>query len=137
MMALLGKEVGCRDIVVQLSNPGYVPIMNHLDISHTAAPRIIAANRILALALSGTVTSVTSLYEGQAEIMEINVSMKSKAAGIPISELGTLFPKDFLIAVIQNRGRVMIANGNRVIFPGDKVIVVSNPSHLYELEKIF
>lgn len=137
MMSLLGKEVGCRNIVVQLSNPGYVPMMNRLDINHTVSPRIIAANRILALALSGTVTSVTSLYEGQAEVMEINVSTKSKIAGIPIAELGNLFPRDFLIAIIQNRGRVMIAHGNRVISPGDRVIAISNPTHLYELEKIF
>ncbi len=137
LIALLAKEAGCENVVVQLSNPGCAPILSRLGIHHTASPRITAANRILALALSGTVSSVTSLYENEAEMMEINVSMKSKAAGIPISELGILLPKDFLIAVIQNRGRVMVANGNRIISPGDSVIALCHPRHLYELEKIF
>lgn len=137
MTGLLGKEAGCENVVVQLANTSYIPIVNRLGISHTASPRIIAANRILALALSGAVTSIVALHENQAEIMEINVSMKSQVVGIPISELGPMLPKDFLIAVIQNRGRVMIANGDRIISPGDSVIVVSHPKHLRELEDIF
>lgn len=135
--ALLAKEIGCRNVVIQLSNPGYAPIVHKLGITHTASPQVIASNRILALALSGTVTSVTSLYENRALIMEVNVSMKSKLAGIPIGELGALLPRDFLIAVVENRGRVMIANGNRIVSPGDSVIAVGHPRHLHELEKIF
>lgn len=137
MTGLLGKEAGCENVVVQLSNTGYIPIVNRLGISHTASPRIIASNKILALALSEAVTSMVSLHENQAEIMEIHVSIDSKVAGIPISELGPMLPRDFLIAVIQNRGRVMIADGDKIISPGDNVIVVSNPRYLRELEDIF
>jgi trk system potassium uptake protein TrkA len=137
MSSLLAREAGCENAIIQLSNTGYIPIVTRLGINHTASPRVIAANRLLALAFSGTVTSVVSLYENQAEILEINVSMRSKIAGIPISELGPLLPKDFLIACIQNRGRIMIAKGDRIISPGDTVIVVSHPRHINELEKIF
>jgi trk system potassium uptake protein TrkA len=69
--------------------------------------------------------------------MEIVVSMESKVLGIPLSELGPLLPKDFLIAMIQNRGRIMVANGARIISPGDTVIVITDPKHITELEKIF
>jgi len=137
MTGLLGKEAGCENVIIQLANTGYIPIVNKLGISHTASPRIIASNKILAFALSEAVTSMVSLHENQAEIMEIHVSIDSKVAGIPISELGPMLPKDFLIAVIQNRGRVMIADGDKIISPGDNVIVVSNPRHLRELEDIF
>ena len=101
------------------------------------SPRISAAHHILSQILSGKVTSLISLYENQPEIMEINVSMDSKIVGIPLSELGPLLPKDFLIAMIQNRGRIMIAHGNRIISPGDTVIVITSPKHVPELEKIF
>lgn len=137
MTGLLGKEGGAENVVIQLSNPGYLPIAQRVGIAHTPSPRTIAANRVLALALSQTLTSIVSLYQRQAEIMEIQVSMTSPIAGIPISELGPLLPKDFLIAVIQNRGRVIIADGSRIISPGDTVIVVSDPKHLHELENIF
>lgn len=137
MIGLLAKEAGCENVIIQLTNTAYIPIANRLGINHTPSPGVVAANRILALALSGTVTSVISLHKNQAEIMEISVSPTSKMTGIPIAELGSMLPKDFLIAAIQNRGRIMIANGDRIISPGDSVIVVSHPKHLRELESIF
>jgi len=78
-----------------------------------------------------------SFYENRAEVMEIKVSMQSPIVGIPLSDLGSFFPKDFLIAIIQNRGRIMVAHGSRVISPGDSVIVIADPKHIPELEKIF
>jgi len=137
MIGLLSKEAGCENVMVQLTNTDYIPFANRLGINHTPSPGVEAANRILALALSGTITSVISLHKNQAEIMEISVSSTSKMTGIPLSELSSMLPKDFLIAAIQNRGRIMIANGNRIISPGDSVIVVSHPRHLRELENIF
>jgi len=137
LASLLGKEAGCSNVIVQLSNPAYIPIVQRLGVEHTASPRIIAANKIMALALSRTVTSLVSLYESRVEIMEIHVSSNSSVTGIPLSELGPLLPKDFLIGIIQNRGRVMVANGNHIISPGDTVIVLSSPRHRNELKKIF
>jgi len=137
MAGLLAKEAGCDNVIIQLSNASYGPIASRLGLGFTASPRIIAGNRILAKALSGTLTSLVSLYEDQAEIFEISVSKDSNITGIPISELGPHLPKNFLIAVIQNRGRVMIANGNRIISPGDTVILLSDSKNRNELKKIF
>lgn len=137
MAAMLAKETGCKDVSVLLANQGYLPLLGRLGISYTVSPKVSASNHILSQILSGTVTSLVSLYENQAEIMEINVSPNSKMVGIPLSELGPLFPHDFLIAMIQNRGRIMIANGNRIISPGDTVIVLTNPKHVPELKKLF
>lgn len=135
--ATLAKEVGAQDVVVVLSNTGYTPVVNRLHINHVVSPRIAAANRILSQVISGKVTSLISMYENQAEVIEVQVSMESRLVGIPLSELGPLLPKDFLIAMIQNRGRIMVANGNRIISPGDTVIVITDPKHIAELEKIF
>lgn len=137
MSAILSKEVGCETAVVSLNNTSYAPFAAQLGINHTVSPRICAANHILSQILSGTVRSLVSLYENKAEIIEINVSMESSIVGIPLSELGPLLPSDFLIAMIQNRGRIMIANGNRIISAGDTVIIITDPKHVNELEQIF
>ncbi len=137
MSGLLAKEAGCDNVIVQISNANYGPIASRLGLGFTSSPRIIAGNRILATALSGTLTSLVSLYDEKAEVFEISVSDKSSITGIPLSELGPLLPKNFLIAVIQNRGRVMIANGNRIISPGDTVILISDSKNRNELQKIF
>lgn len=137
LSGMLAKQAECQNVVVMLSNTSYAPIVAHLGLDYTVSPRISAANHILSQILSGKVTSLVSLYDNQAEIMEVNVSVDSKMVGIPLSELGPLLPKDFLICMIQNRGRIMIAHGNRVISPGDTVIVITSPKHVRELEKIF
>lgn len=137
LAAMLGKEAGCEKAVAMLANISYFSLVQRLGIDYAVAPRISAANQIISQILSGTVTSLVSLYDNQAEIMEINVSMDSKVVGIPLSELGPLLPTDFLIAMIQNRGRIMIAHGNRIISPGDTVIAITSPKHVDELEKIF
>lgn len=137
LSALLGKEAGCGDSLAVLSNMSYGPLAARLGINHTISPRLVAANHILSQIFSGKITSLVSLYDNHAEIMEINVSIDSKLVGIPLSELGPLLPKDFLIAMIQNRGRIMVAHGDRIISPGDTVIVITSPHHVNELEKMF
>ncbi|MCE5317596.1 MAG: Trk system potassium transporter TrkA [Parachlamydia sp.] len=137
MVGFLGKQAGCQDIVVMLSNRRYFPFVSQLGLHYTVSPRLSAANHILSQVVSGRVTSLVSLYENQAEIMEINVSMTSPVAGISLSALGPLLPKDMLICMIQNRGRILIAHGARVISPGDTVIVITHPRHVQDLKKMF
>lgn len=137
LAAMLAKEAGCKHALVVLNNNSYAPLVARLGINHVVSPRVVTANHILSQLFSGTVTSLISLYDNRAEVMEINVSLDSTVAGIPLSELGPLLPVDFLIAMIQNRGRIMVAHGNRVISPGDTVIVMTSPDHIPELEKLF
>lgn len=137
LIGLLGQELGCPDILVILNSPQHIPIVNRLGFKHVASPRNSATNHILSQLFFGKVSSLISLYGNQAEVLEINVSMDSKIVGIPLSDLGPYLPKDLLIVMIQNRGRIMIANGNRIISPGDTVVVVTNPQHIDELERIF
>lgn len=136
-IALLGKEVGCKDVVVLLSNASYGPILEKLGINFTASPRLSAAEHMVSFLLSGSISSLVSLYENAAEIVEINVSSESKIIGMPLSELGTYFPKDFLVAMIQHRGHAMIATGNCTISSGDTVIVLTHPKHIPDLKKLF
>lgn len=137
MTGLLAKEAGCDEVIAILSNDSYQTQVKHLGINLAISPRKSAANHILSQILTGRVTSLVSVYENAAEIMEVNVSTDSKVVGIPLSELGPLFPRDFLIAMIQNRGRIMVANGSKIISPGDTVIVITSPRHVDDLENIF
>lgn len=137
LTGMVAKQAECQNIVLMLANTSYASMVSRLGLDYTVSPRISAANHILSQVMSGKVTSLVTLYDNAAEIMEVNVSANSKIAGIPLSELGTVLPRDFLICMIQNRGRIMIANGNRIISPGDTVIVMTDPKHVNELEKIF
>lgn len=135
--ALLAKEAGCTHVAIVLANDQFVPLVNRLGIAHVVSPKLAAANQIFSLAISTAVTSLVALYGNEAEIVEVTVSLNSKIIGIPLADLGTRLPKDFLIAMIQNRGRVIIPKGDSVICPGDIVIVICHAKYLKDLEKIF
>lgn len=133
----IARDLGCANVIISLSDTSYMPLINRLGISQAASPRINAANRILSIARERTIASMVSMYNNQAEIMEVKVSATSKLAGIPIRQLGPELPRDFLIVIIQSRGRIFIADGSRVISPGDTVVVISSPRHVTELKKLF
>lgn len=134
---MIAKEAGCQQVITILSNEQFVPLVNRMGFGHVISPKIAAANQIFSLATSKAITSLVALYDNQAEVIEINVSPNSKVIGIPLAELGPKLPKDFLIAMIQNRGRAFIPKGDSVIHAGDVVIVICHAKHLNEIEKIF
>jgi trk system potassium uptake protein TrkA len=135
--ALLAKEVGCDNVAITLSNNRFLSLLHHLGIVHVVAPKLAVANHVIALATSESITSLVSLYENEAEILEMTVSLHSQIVGIPLADIGPRLPKDFLIVIIQNRGCISIAKGDSIISPGDTVIVICNPKYFQELENIF
>lgn len=133
----IARDLGCESVIISLSDTGYLPLIDRLGITQAASPRINAANRILSIAREKTIASMVSMYNNQAEVMEVRVSTDSKIAGIPIKQLGPELPSDFLIVVIQSRGRIFVADGSRVLSPGDTVVVISHPKHVTEIKKLF
>lgn len=137
LVAILAKEIGCTNITVGVSDTSYTPIIERLGMAHVLSSRGIAVNRVRAILKNERVTSMTSLYDNQAQILEVKVSSKSRLIGVPLSELGPYFPKDFLVSVIHNQGRVVIADGKQTFSPGDTVITISNPKHLQDVSRFF
>ena len=137
LSAALAKQAGCSEVIAQVSDESYVPLLRRLGIFFTVSEKVSVANRIHAIMQEESVISVASLYHNQAKIMEIKVSSDSEIVGIPIADLGRYLPDDFLIALIENRGRIMIAKGSNILAPGDTVIVICHPKHVAELQKVF
>ncbi|MBS0604848.1 MAG: Trk system potassium transporter TrkA [Verrucomicrobia bacterium] len=137
LAAALAKQAGCGEVIAQVSDESYSSVLRRLGIFFTLSEKVSVANRIHAIIQEESVISVASLYHNQAKIMEIKVSSDSEIVGIPIADLGRYLPEDFLIALIENRGRIMIAKGSNILAPGDTVIVICHPKHVSELQKIF
>lgn len=136
-IALFAKELGCKKVISVFSDFETTKLAEKLGISHTVSPRIATTDRILALVRAGKVSSVVSLYDQRAEIMEVKVSATSPLVGIPLSVLGPHLPPELLIAVIYNRGRILIASGSHILSPQDEVLIVCHPKYRTYLEQIF
>lgn len=137
LAAALGKQAGCPEVVALISDSSFAPLLKTLSINYALSERMSISNRIHALLHTGSVISIASLYENQAKIIEVKVSSDSEIIGIPIADLASRLPKNFLIALIENRGRIMIAKGNHILAPGDTVIILCSPEQISEIEKLF
>jgi trk system potassium uptake protein len=137
LAALLAKEVNCKQVIAQVSSIKLEPLLKKHGVNHVISSMTIIADHLISRILSNSLTSITSLYEGKAEVMEIEVSENAQITGIPLDNLKDILPKDFLICIIQNRGRVMVAQGNRIISQGDTVIAVTHPHNIEKIKLLF
>ncbi len=133
----IAKNLGCRTTIATIAEVNFGNFLEQTHVNYTISPREAMSNRILSILQKQKILAVASLYENRAKIIELKVSNSSPLAGIPIFELGNYLPNDFLFAAIQNRGRIMIADGNKVLCPGDTVIIVTHPRHYNALQKLF
>lgn len=133
----IAKELGVQTVICSITDTSYLPLFERAGITFTASSRLRASNRILSMAHEASQLSMASLYNNQVQVIELQVSEKSEIAGIPIKFLSPEFPEQLLILTILSRGRLMIAEGSRVLTPGDRVVVITTPQNASEIKRLF
>ncbi len=127
LAAILGKQAGCREVIALVSDESVIPLSERESITR----------RIRLILHDKTFISWASLYDNQANIMEVRISSDSSLVGMPISHLSVALPKNLLIAMIKNQNGIIIPKGSNVLAPGDTAIVICGPESIEEMEKIF
>lgn len=137
LLSILAKKAGCEKVISLISDTNLNSTLHTLQIIPSISEKLNIANQILSLIHGDKVLSITSLYDNQAQLVEIKVSANSKLIGIPLKDLKGKIPPDLIIAVIQNKGKVMVGKGNRILSPGDTLIIISSPKHIQDLQSFF
>ncbi len=136
VLALQAKDHGVGKVIAVLSDRETCLEAEKLGITHINATPYTAQDRVLELIQGGKVTSVMSLYDARAEILQVSIDVNSSIVGIPLSALGPTLPQEILIGVIYTRGRIFIAGGTHILKPQDECLVIASPKHRSLLEKI-
>jgi trk system potassium uptake protein len=136
LAAALAKEAGCKNVLALVSDESSLPFLKRLGISYALSEKASLARQIHAIIDNDSIVSIASLYNNQAQIMEIKISPESNLVGSPLSDLNAGFPSDFLIAMIENRSGVTVPKGNSILTPGDTAIVICSPKSVSEMQKI-
>ncbi len=137
LIAATAKHLGCKKIISLISDTSLAPILRDQNIHFSVSERVNIANRVLSIIHAEKILSIASLCDNQAKVIEIKVSEDCELVGIPLSELSAKLPQNLLITAIENRGRVMIGKGDRIISPNDTVILITSPELLHELQELF
>ena len=134
---MLAKEAGAKKVIALISEPHLHNGLKKIEIIPSPSEKQTISNRILSIVHEENILFITSLFENQAKVIELKVSENSQLVGIPLKDLQEKIPKDLIIAVIENKGQVMVGKGDRIISPLDTLILVSAPKHIQELQNLF
>ncbi len=135
MSSLLAKELGVEKVACLLDRPDYTRIVEKIGIDVALSPRIVVANRVLAMVKRGRIRSVTLLENGEMEINEFEAVSRSPITGQPLRDV--TLPREALIGAVVRGGQVRIPRGDDIIRPGSIVIALARAGSADELDNLF
>jgi trk system potassium uptake protein len=133
LISLLAKSLGVSKTITRINKFAYVPLARTIGLENVISPRISAVNTILRHVRRGKVISSVSIKGEEAEALEAVALEKSSIVNKPLKDLR--FPKGALILCIIRGEDVHIPDGESVILPRDRIIILSTRPNIERVEK--
>ncbi|UCH80441.1 MAG: Trk system potassium transporter TrkA [Nitrospiraceae bacterium] len=134
MASLLAKSLGVKRVITIVNKTDYLPLAHNLGIEAVLSPRLITASTILRYVRSANILSLTTVAEGKAEIMEVEVKEGSAFTGKSLLEFE--LPQKTLIGAIIRNNEVIIPSGEDHILYNDKLIIFTLRESIKQVEKL-
>ena len=134
MASILAKSLGVKKVITIVNKTDYLPLANNLGIEAVLSPRLITASTILKYVRSDNILSLTTVAEGKAEIMEVEIKESSAFAGKTLFDFE--LPKKTLIGAIIRDNDVIIPSGEDKILINDKLIIFTLRESIKQVEKL-
>lgn len=140
LMSIFASTHGVPKVISKVNSDELASISEKVGVDCIVSPKRIISDVIVryARALQNTegsnVEHLYKLMDGKAEALEFNVSRDSPVTGIPLKSLN--IKRGILIAGILRDRHPIIPTGEDMIFPGDRVVVMSSHRFLNDLSEI-
>ena len=135
MSCLMAKSKKIKKTIALVDNMDYFNLSQSIGIDTLINKKLLAANDIFRFVRNGDIVELAKLNNMDAEIVEFNVSNKSKVLNKKIADLN--FPREAIIGGVIRGDKGIIALGDFVIQYGDRVLVCSTPEVLSKVESLF
>lgn len=132
---LVGKALGVPTAVARFQRLDYVALLSGHGIDAAVSTRLAAANEILRLVRRGTIHSVTTFEDSDAEAIELQVGEGSAAIGKTLTEVN--LPKSAIVGGIVRGKKAFIPHGDTRLEAGDLVIAIALPDGVPVVEQMF
>lgn len=135
IIALLAKQLGTKKVIAKVSRSAYARLVETVGVDAAISPRLITANDILRFVRGGKIVTLSVLFEGEVEILELIAHAQSRGVNRPLRELG--LPKGVIIGSIVQKGKAHIPSGDDIIKPGNRVIVFALGQQVRVVQEMF
>jgi len=135
MSALLAKNYNVPKTIVRVRDPEYKEVFENLNIDVVVSPELVAANYIEKLIDLPGIVDLAVIGRGDAEILELIIGENSKVANKRIRDLER--NRDYLIIAVYEDGELKIPDGNTMLKPKNRVIVLAKKDAVDYVKKLF
>lgn len=133
--SIYAKSLGVSRAIAVVSKKSYLTIATELGIDATINPKSSTADFIIKYIRGSNIESVHSIFDGRAEVIEINISGNINVTGLPLKDL--LMPDNSLIVSVTRNFKTIIPDGNFTLKDGDSVLVIANKKSINNTLKLF
>ncbi|MCR4334956.1 MAG: NAD-binding protein [archaeon] len=124
VISLLAKELGAKNVATRIGKIDYDEmVLKKLGIDIVIHPEAAAAGYIAELITKPEVLDLAFISRGQAEIMELEITEKSKIVGKKISEIE--HPSGSAIVALYENDNLIIPDKDTVINVGSKILILA------------
>ena len=122
MSCQLAKSLSARRTVALVQKPDYASIYEQLGVDSAVSPRLICADRILSFIRSESVSTIATIEEGKAEVLELEIGAGSALIGKALKDAA--FPRGCVVAAItRDDDGAVIPRGHDEIRAQDQLVL--------------
>ncbi|MFA7081751.1 MAG: Trk system potassium transporter TrkA [Bacteroidales bacterium] len=134
MACLYAHRQGVKKTIALVENLNYIDVSQDIGIDTIINKKLITASYITRFTLGGEITSSKWLSGIDAEVVEV---VAKKGSTITKKQLKDIkFPEGVNIGGLVRNGKAMIANGDTLIEPNDKVVAFTIPESADKFVKL-
>lgn len=131
----MAEEQGVIKTIAMVDNTAYFHLSQNIGVDTLINKKLLAANSIFRYVRKGHVEDLTTLHGVDAEIIEYVVQEKSKVLGKKATSLE--LPDEAIVGAVVRGNDCIIETTDLTFEPGDKVIILSKPAIIADIQKQF
>ncbi len=132
LSCILVRKYDVETIVARVSNPDHEEAFKEIGIDKVISPEISAAKDLAQYVMNPRVSKLTTLGEGDAEIIEMTIT-NDKVVGKRFKDVSPT--KDYIIIATYHNGKLIIPEPDNTIARGEKVSILVKRGTLKKVSK--
>ena len=132
LSCILVRKYNVETIVARVSNPDHEEAFKEVGIDKVISPEISAARDLAQYVTNPRVSKLTTLGEGDAEIIEMTIT-NDKVVGKRFKDISP--SKEYIIIATYKNGKLVIPQPDDTVSPGEKVSLLLKRGALGKVSK--
>lgn len=135
LASVVAKREGARRSMALINDPDYGPVSEAVGVDRFVDPRATTVSTILQHIRRGRIKGVYSISDGAAELVDAVALETSPLVNKPLRDAE--LPEGVMIGAVYRAGEVLMPSGDTVIYPDDRVVLLSMRENVKDVEQMF